>query len=94
MKIIITSKSITVAKRVRIAEAEFEHGGWVSAAEEALNDAKGYTGDERRFLIVDRYMGGGYAQPFGLHMVHFGRYDADAVAYRYDEEMRMEVKRT
>jgi hypothetical protein len=93
VKIIIRTIARTNALRVLVAEAEFSGGDWINAAEDALNRAMGYEGSERRFLVVDSYLGGGYMPPFGLHTVQFATYDEQQRVYRYDEVLRLEVIR-
>lgn len=93
MRVVIRAIANTEARRVMIAEAEVVDGRWIEAAERAINNRYGYEGSERRHLVADTYLGGSFAQPFGLHTVFFARYDPVAVAYRYDERVRLEVVR-
>lgn len=93
MRVVLKTIANVSARRVFIAESTFDHGAWISAVEQALNDAKGYDKDERRFLITDQYLGGGPMPPFGIHRVQFARYDPAANAYRVDEPLNVEVSR-
>jgi hypothetical protein len=70
-----------------------EQGDWITAVESLYNAARGYPDDQRRVLIVDNYIGGGFQQPFGWHTVQLALYDDAGKRYLYDAPIRVEVER-
>lgn len=74
-----------------LAEQEVTSGAWIEAVESAYNEAKCYSIEEWRYLVVDDYQGGGGQRPVGKHLVRLALYDDDHKRYIYEEPVEVEV---